>query len=82
MSDQHQQCGSRALNTQIMEAEIYMILAVVVGGAESANCTSLLEITPTTNFSNVNISCFGRDNDQASQKSLSFSARGMMVAMP
>ena len=78
-ADQHDKCGDRALDTEsgIVQAEIYKILAVVVGEEDNANCTSLLEITPTRTFSIVNIACIGLDSgpDPPSPMTLSFSAR-------
>lgn len=77
---EHDECGNRTSGPNMMEAEIYSVLAVMVpqGDSGGVNCTSLLEIKPTAEFSNVNVKCIGDDNDTVTapvQKLLPLGAR-------
>lgn len=74
------QCNNNDIDGQCKDeimgqAQISAVLAVVVQHDGTANCTSILEITPTEIFSNVNITCVGNDGQNPKSMHHIFHAR-------
>ena len=84
-ADRHNMsCGKRTRYSmdEIMDAEIYTSLTVIGSEADdegNRNCTSILEITPTTSFSDVNISCAATTAQQNTNKNMPLSAKGYCI---